>query len=489
MAEDQGTDQAVAPPESSPESSPESTPETPEAERPALNVTCEDAGPALKKLTIEVPESRITAKVEEQFENLKQDAVVPGFRRGRAPHRLIERRFGEALRSDVKGQLLSEAYSQAVEEQGLEVLGEPDVKDVEEIELPDSGPMTFVVEVEVTPELELPDFSTLKVNKPKVEVTDADVEAELDNARERMGQMQQVTDEVQEGDFCEGPLKILAGEDAGDDAEVLHELPQTYALVHGEDKDYKGHIAGILISDLGKRLIGKTIGHTERISMTGPKGHEIEALREQPITVVFTINVIQRVQPAELDQVVQAMGVENEQELRDRIREMLEQRHQQRQQSSMYDQVREQLVESVSMELPEGLTQRQIERTLQQQQMELLYRGTSPDEVEQRMAELREQSETESVKQIKQFFILDKASKELDVDVSENEINMRVAQMAFQQGRRPEKLRAEMRERGQLEQLFLQVREQKTLDQILEQATVTEVEPEQAEQKPASDEA
>lgn len=477
MADDHN-DQAVTPPTPDTDDAQADTADTAVAteERPELSVNVEDAGPALKKLTIEVPQSRIKAKIDKQFADLKRDAAVPGFRKGRAPHRLIERRFGDALRDDVKGQLLSEAYTQAIEEQKLDVLGEPDVKDIESIELPDSGPMTFVVEVEVTPELQLPDFSTLKVDKPKAKVTDADVESELDNARERMGQMQQVTDAVRFGDFCEGPVKVLAGEDAGDDAEVLHELPHTHALIHGEDKGFKGHIAGIVIADLGKRLEGKTIGHTQRISMIGPKSHEVEAIREQPITVVFTINAIQRVKPAEIDQLLQAMGVESEEELRNRIREMLEQRARQRQQSQMYDQLREQLIEAVSMELPEGLTQRQIERTLNQQRMELLYRGASPDDVEQRMAELREQSEAESVKQIKQFFILDKASKDLEIQVNENELNMRVAQMAFQQGRRPEKLRTEMREQGQLEQLYLQLREQKTLDAILEKVTVNEVE-------------
>lgn len=468
MAEDQN-DQAVA-----------------TEDRPELNVTVEDAGPALKKLTIEVPESRIKEKIEEQFDSLKRDAVIPGFRRGRAPHRLIERRFGEALRGDVKGQLLSETYTQACEDNGLDVLGEPDVKDADDIELPESGPMTFVVEVEVTPEVELPDFASIKVDKVKAEVTDDDVTAEIDNYRERMGSMEAAEDGAKVGDFCEGPIKVLAGEDAGDDAEVLVDQPQTYALINGEDKEYKGHLVGIVVDDLGKRLAGKEAGHTERISMTGPKGHENEKVRDQPITIEFTISQIQRVKPAEIEALVQQMGVEDEAALREQMKQMLESRAQQQQQADMYDQVREQLVAAVEMELPEGLTSRQVERSLQQQRMELMYRGTSPEDVEQQIAEARENSEAESIKQIKQFFILDKASKDLEVEVNENEINMRVAQMAFQQQRRPEKMRAEMRERGELEQLYLQIREQKTLDQIIEKATVTEVDAPAEEKKPAA---
>ncbi|MEL7087808.1 MAG: hypothetical protein AAGL98_05100, partial [Planctomycetota bacterium] len=80
-----------------------------------------------------------------------------------------------------------------------------------------------------------------------------------------------------------------------------------------------------------------------------------------------------------------------------------------------------------------------------------------------------------AIKQLKTFFILDKAAKDLDIEVAENEINGRISMMAMQQQRRPEKLRNEMRQRGELEQLYLSIREQKTLDKIIEQATVTEV--------------
>ncbi len=134
-------------------------------DKPKLNVEIEDSGPARKLLTIEVPEDRIKGKIEENFGQLSDDAAVPGFRRGRAPRRLLERRFGDAVRDEVKGQLLSECFSQACEDNDLDMLGEPDVKDIEDIKLPDSGPLTFKVEIEVSPKVELPDFSKLEVKK------------------------------------------------------------------------------------------------------------------------------------------------------------------------------------------------------------------------------------------------------------------------------------------------------------------------------------
>ena len=224
-------------------------------ERAEQTVTLEDIGPARKCLTIEIPETRITAKLAEQYKQLRDDAAIPGFRRGRAPKRLIEKRFGQAVRDDARGQLISESYTQAIEEEKLEVLGEPDVKDIDDIELPDAGEMTFKVEVEVAPDVELPDLSKLKVEKAERQATDDDVQEEIDNLSRRHGKPVQVDEAIAAQDMLVAQVKILAGDDPAHDAEPLNFLPDAHITVNGESADFRGHAAGILIDDLGKRLI------------------------------------------------------------------------------------------------------------------------------------------------------------------------------------------------------------------------------------------
>lgn len=440
-------------------------------------VSVEDSGPARKTITIEVPESRIKGKVEDTYGTLRDDAVLPGFRKGRAPRRLLEKRFAESIRGDVKQQILAESYQQALEEHDLDVIGEPDVKDVDDLELPESGPLKFVVEVEVTPDVTLPDFKTIKVEKPSAEVTDEDLSNEVESLRERFGKMDTVDDPtIAEGDYVQCDVKVLAGENAGDDAEVLLEQEDAYTLVHGKKNDFKGHVVGIVVDDMGKRLDGKKLGHVETISMTGPKSHENDKIKEQPITVVMEVKAVSRLKPAEVSELVQQMGVETEDEFNERLREMLGQRKQQQQTQAMHRQAAEQLVEKVELELPEGLKGRQIERTLERRRMELMYAGTGPEEVEAQLAEARTQSEEAVVTQLKQFFVLDRAAKDLEIEVDQNEINGRIAMIAMQQGRRPEKMRQEMIQQGQIEQLYLSIREAKTLDKVLESAEIVEVE-------------
>ncbi|MEE9404080.1 MAG: trigger factor [Algisphaera sp.] len=440
---------------------------TEEDARPEQTVTMEDAGPGLKRLVIEIPEARIKSKIEESFGTLSDDAVLPGFRKGRAPRRLLEKRFASSVRDDVRSQLLSESYTQAIEDNDLDVIGEPDVKDIEKLELPESGSMKYSVEVEVTPEFELPAFDKLKAESKLEDVNDKDIDAEIEELRERNGAMTAVEDAtVGEGDYVESNVKILLGKDAGDDAEVAFEQQGAYTLVHGKDKEFKGHVAGILIGDLGKQLLKKKTGETLSISMDGPDGHENEQIKGSPITIKLAITKVHRLEPASLEDLLPRFGMENEEELKERVRTMVEQRNEQTQQAENHKQITEQLVEGTTLELPEGLKGRQIERALQRERMQMLYQGVSTEEVEAKLAETRSEGEEAAVRQLKTFFVLDKAAKQLEVEVQENEINGRIAMMAMQQQRRPEKLRSEMRNRGELEQLYLSIREQKTLDAI-----------------------
>lgn len=456
----------------------DATLETPETEA-GINFDCkiEDAGPACKALTITIPADQIRAKIEESYGTLEDDAVLPGFRRGRAPRRLLEKRFSSAVRDDVKQQLITTAYTQAVQDNELDPLSDPEVDGDDKIELPEDGDLTFTVKVEVTPEFDLPSYDSIEVNKPVSEVTDAAIAAEIERVQQQGGRP--TTPEgavIEEGDYAAVEVTILAGEDAGDDAEVLHNNPQDHVLVNGAAQEYKGHVAGIVVADLGKQLTGKKAGDTLSISMTGPSAHENDKIKDQPITIRLTVQAVHRIEPASLEDLMAQMGLGSEEELNERVRTVLEQRAEQNQKADMYQQVTEYLVDQVELDLPAGVTSRQSQRVLQRSGMEMLYRGVPEEEVKAKLAEMRGSSEEQAIRQLKQFFILDKASKDLEVDVEEDELNGRIAMMAMQQGRRPDKLRQEMAQQGQIEQLYLQLREQKTLDKILEQAKVTEVE-------------
>src|SRR6476661_963692 len=122
-------------------------------------IKIEDAGPATKKVTVEIPKDRIDAKLSEQFKELRREAALPGFRPGHAPQKLIEKRFNADVREQVRRSLISESYEQAVEKNSLQVIGEPEFDNPDAIKLPEDGGMNYSFQVEVQPDITIPEFS------------------------------------------------------------------------------------------------------------------------------------------------------------------------------------------------------------------------------------------------------------------------------------------------------------------------------------------
>src|ERR1043165_4954708 len=114
-------------------------------------IRVEDAGPATKKVHIEIPKERISAKLEEQFKELRQQAAIPGFRVGHAPQKPVQKRFAQDVREQGRRPLISESYEQAVEKNNLQVIGEPQFANPEAIQLPEAGSLSYSFEVEVQP--------------------------------------------------------------------------------------------------------------------------------------------------------------------------------------------------------------------------------------------------------------------------------------------------------------------------------------------------
>ena len=170
------------------------------------NVKIEDAGPARKRLTVTVPAEAVDNKLRESMGALSTGTVLPGFRKGHVPQRLLERRFGSTVRSETKNQLIASAYAEAVEMHQLRPLGEPEPgEDIKDLEVQPGKPFTFTLEVEVAPTFELPSLDGLEVNKPMLEITPKLIQDELKRL-----QLTQGTPEKFDKDFKEGD-RIKAG--------------------------------------------------------------------------------------------------------------------------------------------------------------------------------------------------------------------------------------------------------------------------------------
>ncbi len=455
--------------------SPAAAPTSPAAETAASapnEVKVEDAGPARKRLTITVPAAVIDEKLAESIATLSSEAAIPGFRKGRVPQKLIERKFGSSVRNETKNQLIASAYAEAIEEHKIKPVGEPEpVGDMSTLELEQGKSLSFTLEVEVNPEFDLPAFDGIEIKKPMLEISEEMVTEELERQRLMHGDASKVEDEAQENDRLIGYCSVTKE----GDAEPFFRQDNVVAVMPGKADGGKGQLLGLLIEDLGARLKGAKIGETKTIDTVGPDGHEREDIRGKKLTIVFEIRDVQRIAPADPTAVAARYGLPDADMLKEQIKLALEHRRDDEQASAMREQAITALAEKVDFPLPEKLSAQQAARNLEQYRLELLYAGKTPDEVEQRLAEVRAESEEATRERLKQFFLLHKLAEHFNVEVSEQEVNGRIAAIAAQRGLRPEKLRADLAQSGRLGEVARMVRDQKASDRLVQQVVKTEV--------------
>jgi trigger factor len=442
--------------------------ETETTERPN-KVEVTDAGPCKKKLKIEVPAETIDEQLGTSMDTILTEAELPGFRKGRAPRRLIEKKFGTVMKREAKNQIVSSAFSRAVEEHKLQVVGDPVSEMLGTAELEQGKPFVFEIEVEVVPEFELPSLEGISIKRPNMEVTDEMVNKEVETIRLHEGELDP-QDAPKPGDYLTGHAVMT-------DSEGTKHLDIQDAVVQTPppERNGKGMILGIAVDDFGTQLGLPKPGETATIRTKGPDHHETEAIRGKDLTITFEVARVDRIIPAAIEKLVAQYGFESETALRDSIKSRLQQRILIEQQTVMRNQVAAHLVKTVKMDMPERLTAQQAGRVLSRRRMEMLHRGVEPMKIEEHIAELRAGSATSAARDLKMFFILNKAAEALNIKVTDAEINGRIHQMAAQRGVRPEKLRQEIIQRDQVGVVFGQIREHKTMDAILAKATFTDM--------------
>lgn len=482
---------------------PEEGTEKAEQLRTAKNtVAVEDVGPCKKKVTIEIPEESIKEVIDEQYRELRRDAVLPGFRKGRAPRRLLEKRFGKETGEQVKLKLLSEASGAAIRDQKLDILGEPDV-DFTKVELPASGPLKFEFQVEVRPEFELPNLEGIPVTKPTHEVTEAQIEREIEQLQRWAGVWT-----PREGGKVERDDQVIAGvrqnliltdeEKARQAAQIEGKTEKTEKgegewtyLPEAETKldnaeifvRPNGFVGSIPVEKLDELLVGAAVGDKKTTVVELPKTYFREDLQGRQIHVEIEVKEIKYLKPAEMnEQFLQRYEVSSADELREKIRDNLQARLESQIRSEMSDQVYKYLLDNAKFDLPLDIVSRQAGGLLQRQYINLLSRGLSRQQVDEQMEQLRAGSEEQAKEQLKTYFIMDKVAEKLEIDVSEEEINGHIARVALQRGQRPEKLKEQMERDGSLAQFRLDVRQGKCIDKLLESANISGAAP---EEKPA----
>ncbi len=461
----------------------------------AVEVASEEIGTLRRRLTITVPRSIIDDRMKDQLDEVRREQTVPGFRRGRAPLRLVEKRFGREIGTELSSRMVLSSYVAVTERDNIKTVGDPMLlvtvppekghpgepserllppqEALEHIRLPGDGPLVYRCEVDVQPEFELPPLEGIALKRPDVRITDEDVDKELRRLLMIRGHYAPVEEgqAVQEDDLLVVDLRITAG-----DQTIKTE---DNAQLAARDMVYDG----IPLTGLGRAAVGKRAGVTVTLDAKIPEEYAEPELRNRAARVEIVIHDVKRLVVPELDEAfVQSVGCESEEELRGLLQNQMEAYLDNTIHRGLRTQVDQYLLGHTKLDIPSGISSRLTERAVVSRMIEKMQQGVSQAEIAKEMDAMRTSAAEETTDELKLAFIYEKIGEERDIVVSEEEINGVINEIARRQNMRFDRVRDELARADRLNTLHVNLRNDKIRDLLIEQANISEV---SAEDKPS----
>jgi trigger factor len=404
----------------------------------------ETLNPTRVKLTVEVPFDELKPSLDAAYKSISSQVTIPGFRKGHVPPRIIDQRVGRgAVIEEAVNSALPQFYAQAVEETDVRPLGQPEV-DVTEVPDPaKGGELKFTAEVDVRPELELPELDGIPVTVDDLEVSDADVDERLQTLRERFGTLVGVERAVENGDFVSIDISArIEGDEIDSVSGVSYEVG-----------------SGQMLQGMDEALLGLQAG--EKTTFTAPLAGGDRAGQEAEVTVTVQSVKVRELPLADDDFAQLASEFDTLEELRDDLRNQIAQLKRVEQGMQARERLLEHLTEAVDVPVPDGIIADEVHRHLE-----------SEDRLED--DEHRAEVELEARKAFKTQLLLDAVAEKVQVSVGQQELVAYVVTSAQQYGMEPNAFAKAVDEAGQIPAMVAEVARRKALATLLEKANVTD---------------
>ncbi|MEM7783724.1 MAG: trigger factor [Planctomycetota bacterium] len=414
-----------------------------------------------RHVTVTVPREDIERYFKEQFDELVPKAELPGFRPGKAPRKLVEKKFRKQLAGQVKGSLLMDSLTQVNESEKFSAISEPDL-DFEQVNIPEEGDMTYEFNIEVRPEFEIPKWQGLSLERPEYEFTDDDVTERIQRLGVQFSDLVPVDEPVQDGDVVICNIKSsVDGKPINEKAEVSVTVKPTLSL------------ADSTIEGFGKKIIGAKADETKSFDVEISEHSDNEELRGKTASVEFEILDVKRIENKETGEIAKELGLESAEKLEEVVRSSLEERLQYTQRETIRDQISTILTESAGWELPPDLLRRQSKRELERAVMEMRSSGFSEPEIVARENTLRKNILERTEMLLKEHFILERIAEEEKIEDEPNDYEIEIMRIAMQKRDSPRRVRASLERNGQMDALRNMIIERKVIEKITEGATFT----------------
>ena len=373
------------------------------------------------KLVIEASAEEFEAGLNAAYNKNKNKISVPGFRKGKAPRKMIEQLYGSQIFfEDAANEIIPDAYADAAKESGLDIVSQPKVS-IEQLEA--GKPFIFAAEVAVRPEVELGEYKGVEVTKADAEVTDADVEEELKKVQDQNSRTVSVEDRA----VKDGDMTVIDFEGFIDGEAFEGGKGENYPLTIGSHS---------FIDTFEEQMIGMNIGEEKELNVTFPEDYHAENLKGKPATFKVTVKEIKEKQLPELDDdfAQDVSDFDTLAEYKDDLKKKIAERKESEAKAKKESEAIEKVVEAAKMDIPQAMIDTQVNRMLEDFAMRLQQQGLSVEQYFQYTGmtadKIMEEMKPEAVKRIKNSLVLEAVAKAENIEVSEEEFDAELQKMA-----------------------------------------------------------
>ncbi len=427
-----------------------------------MTVERQELAPCKERIVIEMPAEEIDKEYAKIYQDLRQRVNVPGFRRGKAPISVVRTRFKDYATSLLAEEFLPKVYEDAIEQEGLSLVGEPQF---EEMVIDEGKPLRMELVVEIHPKVELKRYTGFTIVKEEVEVAEDEIDRKIEAMRSEHATFEERPDGAEDGDTLIIDYKVFENDE------------------HLEEKDEEG-IAFTLGGErtmpvFNEALMGAKPGDEVKVEVTLPENYVDHDLAGRTVNFLVTVKEVKRMILPEMDQeFFSKVGVESEADLRQQVREQVQKEKDEMVWDYMVDQLKSHLLSLHDFPVPPSLVESGVNKVIDDVKMRFRVMGMDPEEPGAITDDMRREAERKVRRDVQFTYLLHKVADKEEVKVGDEEIREKLEKVAKDLNMPVERVVEWMEKAGRLNAMALDILERKTLEHIFSRCRV--VSPEEA---------
>lgn len=424
------------------------------------------------EFSVRIPEDDVSEQRKQAMNELKQQVEEPGFRKGKVPDSIIEKKYSPQLKQTILEKLVPSACQEAYQRHDIRPIDEPSIQDFDI-----NGEFFMEASVEEQPSVEVDEdqYTGIPVEKVERTVDEDAIQEQLDRMLENASSLEPIEEdrEIETGDFVK--LDFAGHDDEG-------------AIVEGTEAE--GTVVEVgsqrFLPEIEEGIVGAEVGDHLEIEASFPDDFVDDNLAGETLTFHVDVKEIQEQQlpEPEDEEFLEEMGADSLEELKDNMREQLADAGERDTQQQLAEQVYDHLLDTVEFDVPDTLVEREIDGIIQQQKQQLEQQGRDfEDYLEEQgktESELREESEDEAVRRIRLTLIFQAIAEKEEISVTDEEFEDHLKELGAQFGVSPDELKEQLPPQ-QLQNIRFELRDEKILDDLIDRADVETVSAEQEE--------